>query len=298
MFARIDGLVGREFPTPVPRYPTFNFDGWLEQARHDLGIPNAQAVVSFPGQLKRARFYVNLLSVEGEPLGFAKISLDSKNDHCLVTETKALRYLAAQSRLSFRVPKILAEGKFNSHQYLVTEAMPAHARPIPAKWEPIPQRCRTELVESSHQTKRFKELSWWSEFLDKAGEVKPLVEAIKVEGDQEIEVCWAHGDFTHRNICCVQDEVWLFDWENSASDAPVMTDKVRFFSSARRRIVSRPADVAFALGQRFLTSGDKCRRRDLALALAFLCTRTQGGMTYGQYWDQIVRGGECNVDKL
>jgi hypothetical protein len=290
VFTRIDRFVGRELSTPVPKYPSFNFDGWLEQVRHYLGMPNAQAVVSFPGQLRRARFYVNLVSPEGDPLGFAKISLDSKNDRYLVTESQALRCLASQAISSFRLPRVLVEGKFNSHEYLVTETMPANARPIPARWEPIPRRCREELTKSSCRTKPVRELSWWNSFSQLRDEVKPLAEAIDRWADQEIEVGWAHGDFTHRNICQAGNSVWLFDWENSSPDAPVITDEVRFFWSTQSRgIIANPAKLAAALGQRFLAGGGDRKQRSLALALAFLCTCTQGGIICGRNWNQMAQ---------
>jgi hypothetical protein len=198
--------------------------------------------------------------------------------------------LASQAVFSFRLPRVLVEGKFNSHQYLITETMPANARPIPARWEPIPRRCRDELVKTSLRMKPIRELSWWESFCELRSEVKPLAEAIEPWVDEKIEVCWAHGDFTHRNICQVQDEVWLFDWENSSPDAPVMTDEVRFFWATRsRRMISHRAKVASELGRRFLAWGNDRRRRDLALALAFLCTCTQGGILCGRNWGQMTQ---------
>lgn len=294
IIARVDKFVGRELSTPVPKYPNFRFDAWLEQARRNLGSTNAEPVVSFPGQVNRGRFYVNLLSPDGEPLAFAKVSLDAKNDQCLLTEAKTLHHLAGQTIRSFRVPKILAEGKFNSHQYLIMQAMPAKAQVVPVVWRPIAERCQTELAGISRRNRRIEELSWWGHFVDKAAEVKPLAEAIDAEPDREIQVCWAHGDFTSRNMCCLGDEVWLFDWENSSSDAPVLTDEVRFFLSMQgRRIASHPTDVAAALGLRYLTSRDMGARRQLALALAFLSTCTKSGVICGQHWNHIIPYGKA-----
>jgi hypothetical protein len=283
--ARLDRFVGRELSSPVPKYPNFPFDVWFRQARQDLGTTNAHAVVSFPGQSKRARFYVNLLSPEGTPLAFAKVSLDTKNDHHLETEAKALRHLAGQPIRSFRVPKVLVEGQFQSHRYLVMETMPAESRPIPAQWEPIPQRCRNELVNIARRKRQIQELSWWGRFRAKAPEVEPLAKAIENQADHAVDVSWAHGDFTRRNLCSVGEEVWLFDWENSAPDAPVMTDELRFFLNTQSRwLGSDPTKVAKALSLRYLANGDDSVKRDLALALAFLCTCTQGAIFHGQHW--------------
>jgi hypothetical protein len=290
VFACVDKWVGREHLTPVPKHPTFNFEAWLDQVRQDLRIPDAQAVVTFPGQPRRARFYVNLVSPEGDPLGFAKISLDSKNDRHLLTENEVLSALADQFNLSFRLPTVLVAGQFNSHQYLITEAMPVGARPIEAKWEPTPRRCHDELVRESHQIKPIRRLSWWNSFSALRDQVEPLAEAVDRWADQEIDVCWAHGDFTHRNICEAGNSVWIFDWENSSPDAPVMTDEVRFFWAMQsRRITAGLARVAFALSRNFLTGADERRRRDLALALAFLCTCTQGGIVCGRNWNQMTQ---------
>ena len=139
--------------------------------------------------------------------------------------------------------------------------------------------------------KPIKELPWWNSFREVRDEVKPLAEAIDRWADQEIEVCWAHGDFTHRNICQVRNEVWLFDWENSSPDAPLITDELRFFWSTQSRgMIENPAKLASALGRRFLAEGGDRRQRNLALALAFLCTRTQGGIVCGRNWCQLTQG--------
>jgi hypothetical protein len=289
IIARIDRLVARQLSTPVAKHPNFPFDAWLAEARQGIGSTDAQAVVSFPGQANRGRFYVNLVSPEAEALGFAKISLDEKNDQHLQTEAKTLRYLAAQDIRSFRVPKVLVEGTFNSHRYLITEPMPAKVKPVPAIWEPIPKRCRDELAGISRRKRQIEELSWWADFNNKSGEVKLLAEAIDAGHDREVEVCWAHGDYTSRNVSCIGDEVWLFDWENSSPDAPLITDEVRFFLAMHgRQIVSNPPEVAKALGRRYLASSDTAAQRDLALALAFLSTRTKSGVICGRHWHHIV----------
>jgi hypothetical protein len=282
----IDRLVGREVASPVPKCPTFEFEAWLERVRHHLGVPDAQAVVSFPGQATRGRFYVNLVSPAGAALAFAKVSLDTKNDGQLQSEAHALRDLAAQPIRSFRVPRLLVADRFHAHAYLVMETMPAEARPVRARWEPVPRRCRDELVEISRHQRRLQDLSWWDRFRAKAPEVAPLAAAVEGHHDREVDVAWAHGDFTRRNICMVGREVWLFDWENSAPDAPVMTDEVRFFVNTQARwFGSRPAAVAQALRRRYLPDGDEEAKRALALALAFLCTCTRGALSYGRHWN-------------
>ena len=288
MLVGVDKWIGRELPTPVPKHPSFNFESWLEQVHRDLRISNLQAVISFPGQTGRARFYVNLLSAAGDPVGFAKISLDSKNDRCLATEAQALGTLARYETFSFRLPRVLVDGDFNSHRYLITETLPVNAQPVAAKWETTPRRCRDELAGISRRFLAVRELSWWNAFCELRGEIRSLAAAIDSWADQEIEVGWAHGDFSHRNICRVGNQVWIFDWENSCDDAPLMTDEVRFaWALQSRKMISDSVKAASALPPHLVTPSDPRKTRDLAFALAFLCTRTQGGIVCGRHWSQI-----------
>jgi hypothetical protein len=288
MMAHVDQFVGRTLSTPVPKYPDFPFGSWLNLARKDIAAPYAEPVVSFPGQLKRKRFYVNFLSPEGQSLAFAKVSLDVHDDQCLLREARALRHLAQQPLRSFRVPKVLAEGTFDSHRYLITEAMPTDAKPLPATWRDIPQACRNELAMLSVHVKAIRDLNWWTLFRSKAHELKSLDEAIHRYSNQLAEVCWAHGDFTTRNICSGGNDVWIFDWENSSPDAPVLTDEVRFFIGMHgRRTASKPAEVATALGRNFVDGKDTSAKQNFALALAFLSTCTKSGVICARHWNII-----------
>ena len=67
-----------------------------------------------------------------------------------------------------------------------------------------------------------------------------------------------------------RDRLWIFDWEESRSDAPVLTDEVTFFMSLyHARVLADPIEGLRLLAKRFLDGADDARRRDVMMALAF-----------------------------
>ena len=287
--AHLDGTVARKSPTPVPNLPDFDFDKWLEEARDAIGNSQAQAVVSFPSQPGRGRFYVQLLSTSGKVLGFTKISLDEKNDERLETEAGVIEHISSQRTRSFRVPALTSLSSFDGHRYLISEALPDSAHPAPARWGPVAKNCLDELTNGTCLFRPPEELSWWPRFLQMEN-VEALADAIRDAKCTETQVCRAHGDFKSWNMCVTDDVVWLFDWEDSCPDAPVMSDEVSFFiGTISRALMSNPASAAAALGKRFLAAGDDGREASLALALAFLSTtENELHVRCAQHWYNVV----------
>ena len=239
---------------------------------------------------------MNLLSPEAAQLGFAKVSLSPMTDSCFERESEAIGKMTALANRSFYVPKVLAEGRFCSHRYLVLESLPAKAQPLVEKWEGSPQICQNELSEGTHRIQKIEELSWWAMFQEMRSEVKPLAAESDSWADRTIQVCLAHGDFTRANMCQYNSSPWLYDWEDTAPDAPAMTDEVRFFLERKPRLLlSRPAHVANLLGTRFLSGFDDEARKNLAMALAFLCSRgNDSGIIMGKQWRRIA-GNQSEV---
>ena len=179
---------------------------------------------------------------------------------------------------------------FASHRYLILEALPSKAQQVAEEWEESPQRCRNELSTPSYKIQGFEKLSWWPAFEEMGSEVTLLAKEIDSWSDQTAQGCLAHGDFTRANMCQSGGSICLFDWEDSAPDGPVMTDEVRFFLERRSRsLMSRPDYVAALVGRQFLSVANDETRRNLALALAFLCSRgNASGIIMGQHWLQIT----------
>ena len=286
----VDAFLGNRARTPVPACPDFPFEEFVAMVGQKLGQADLQGIVSFPSDPSRDRFYVNLLSPRAVQAGFAKVSLSSATDSCFEREAQAIREMAALPNRSFQVPKVLAEGRISSHRFLVLEPLPGNASPMAEGWEGTTQRCRDELSVGTRRVQSIGELSWWPAFQEMAAEVTPLSEEVQSWPQQTVEVCRAHGDFSRANLCRDGRAIWLYDWEDTAADAPVMTDEVTFFLERRpRRLLSRPDQVATSLGRRFLAQSAGEARKDLAMALAFLCSRgNASGTIMAERWHRIV----------
>ena len=293
-WVRAEGALATRSSTPVRSHPEFDFALWLGQVREAIAVGDARAVVRFPSQPHRGRFYVYLVSKRGEPLAFVKVSLDAENDRRLATEAEAIREMMQQPPRTFRVPRLLDVGSFESHLYLITEAIPCEARAARSRWAPIPQRCKNEIAERSSRIRVVKDLSWWDKFVKESQGVRSLAAEVARESDRQIQVCRAHGDFKNTNIIVAGDQVWIVDWEDSSPDAPVGCDEISFFLGSRvRAITSNPRAVAAALGRRLSVEWDG---RDAALAMAFLCTTgNEAHMLCAQHWDNVIQGapGKC-----
>jgi hypothetical protein len=290
MFGRIDELYGAKCISPIAIYPYFPFELFLARIRQDMRTSDLQVVVSFPSMLERGRFYANLLSSNGTQLGFSKVSVDASNDLSLAREVATIRSLLSRSFHSFEFPKVLCEGNINSYRYVVFEPLPVNARALKSKWDGIPKLCRDELVMGSVKIQRIEELSWWPSFQQEiTSDIKPLTDYINSWADHEATVCFAHGDFTGSNMCNDNGLIWVFDWEDSASDAPIMTDEVRFFLEPRTRLlVNNPKKVVKLFERRFFPTFDDDVKKNSALALAFLCSRgNRSGTIMGKHWDRI-----------
>ena len=297
MFGMIDKFLGSLCSSPVPIYPHFPFATFLRKIRQDMGISDLQPVVTFPTTLERSRFYVNLLSSSAKELGFAKVSVDTVNDSSLTREVETINKLSNSPICSFEFPKVMSEGTIGPYRYVIFEPLPNNARPIEAKWDGIAQTCRDELTAASCRVQKLEELSWWSSFQEIMPDVRPLADEINAWADRDATVCWAHGDYTRSNMCYAGGRVWVFDWEDSAPDAPIMTDEVRFFLEAHGRLlVTNPKRVGELLAHRFLGAFD-AQANEIALALVSVCEKKWKRSHYGQTMAANQTGAQTQCQK-
>lgn len=288
---KLERMIGYKSDTPVPRFSNFDFDKWMEVVRRDLNVSNLYAIVSFPSQPERKRFYVNLVSKEGEPIAFAKISLDEENSRCLSNESNNIFKLRKKT-YSFKIPRILIEDIFEGYKFLVFESLPLNCSNENNDWETTLKGYSKELCTDTKDTKSINELSWWERFIREVPEKDRalFLKDFDLHGNISIDVCLAHGDLHNGNICCVKDKIWLFDWESSCMDAPVMTDEiVNFLGMNQRKVVSNPKEISKELGKKFVRGKNQTTKLNVAMALAFLCTTDrQDAKSMLYYWEYII----------
>ncbi len=253
-----------------------------------LGRDDLWPVVIYPRQAERRRLYVHLLAGGGERIAFAKLAGGADNEDLLRNGGKALQAMERSSIRSFRYPSLLASGAFGDFRYLLLAPLPAGARPLPPRWNATAERVRAEIGGTPYLAPRLDAASWWGRFEGSSAMAGGLGGVLEPERDRPYDACAAHGDFVNWNIYRYRTEWWVFDWEGYATDAPVLSDQVRFFLGIHTRAIGVDPRRAGRLLLQSFQAGDAQRHADLSRALAFLCANgVDAALALGAIWQEL-----------
>lgn len=273
----LDHWFSEDAPWPIDPSTGFDFNHWLEQARAEIGHPEAVAAVIWPIEAGRRRLYVHLFDTAINPVGFAKISLNEEHDRRLEHEASVLRTLDGMHLKCARVPRLLTMNTWQGHRYLIMEPVPRDAAPLPVSLDSFPRAASEEIAGPARFVPgdRLAGLSWWSRYerrLDAA--CAPFDRELRSLAAGGVHVRRAHGDFGLNNIVIVGGLPWIFDWEECHDDAPARTDEVVFWLTTNiRSILARPRTMLRKFADRYLRGATLEERRDVMLVLAFRLSR-------------------------
>ncbi len=264
----LDGLLSRDVEQPV---------GGLAGHLRELGLlldePDLTAAVGWPAELHRGRVYLHLFDRASRPVGFVKLSLDADNDERLKREASLLAELSQHRFQRMRVPAVLDCGRIDGRVVVVTEPLPDDARPLPERLDAYPAECVEAFAGAPLPAPvGASGLSWWNRYREAAGAAgagfdRELGERVAAAG---LSVRRAHGDFGPSNIFQADHTLWVLDWEESAPDAPTMTDEITFdLGINARRIAADPVGSLRDFARRRLTGASDALRTEIMLALAF-----------------------------
>jgi hypothetical protein len=267
---------------------------WVTTTLLDLGAATDGIVVIWPPQPDRRRLYVHASDAGGRPVAFVKIALDERNSQVLAREVAALEHLVRERPCRFQVPAVLAAQQVAAGLVVVGEPLPAGARSPAARRAVFPAVAVAEYAGPAHEATEVNATSWWRSY---RRSLTPELAAFDDELTRDIakgaRTARAHGDLSANNMAVVGGRLWLLDWEESAPDAPVLTDRVGFVLSAvSRQLRTRPGDWRAHLRRGSAAGLDSTARRDLMLALAFRHARGFGDATsILRYWDRSAGWG-------
>ncbi len=275
MLARVDSLFSRSVRSPLDAMPvggSFDWERWLEEIRSYLGGPNLGAAVFWPTALSRSRLYVHLF--DGEvPVAFAKISVHPSGNARLSQEAQTLRDVHGRCPESFRAPRLLKEGSLGPHAFLLLEPLPTSARPIRGNASGYPAHSVQEYAGPARHipVNNISALSWWGRYVERLdNECRQFHVEMTSLLRSGVSVCRAHGDLSRHNIAHDGRVLWIYDWEESVQDAPLVTDLVGFALSLRQTAVrAKPALWAKLVRRRLLENGQVANRAEIMMALAF-----------------------------
>ena len=270
---RVDRLLTQPLDSSLSSLLPFNFQDWLDTLRQTMGDPSAEAVIIWPPQSDRGRIYIHLLDANARPLAFVKLSLDALNDKFLRSEAQTIEKLKALQLTSFRIPSLMATGKWNGHYYCVFEPIATNAKSVQSSWSSYPRDCVKEYAGQVRiiGLQQLTELNWWKSFWEVTSPESAFAQDVRMAQGHPIRVCRAHGDFGTMNMIRVDDQILIFDWEECCDDAPILTDELMFFLVLnQRKFLAKPVVGLRELNQRYLSGASTQRRCDVIMALTFI----------------------------
>lgn len=174
---------------------------------------------------------LQLLSPDGETVGFAKLGVNRLTRALVRAETTALVTLRHVGLSTVDTPRVMYSGRWRGHQVLVQEALPAWRRRYPD---------RARLVEAMREVAGCLGIVYAplasSAYAKNLGERLSTVDSIALEsalagltdrrGDTVLGFGSWHGDWAPWNMAMLADRVLVWDWERFTTDVPVGFDAV------------------------------------------------------------------------
>ena len=208
-----------------------------ELAAETLGVKNPAFAVSIPTPGRNCKATVQIMSREGEILGFLKVALTQGAARRTRHETLTLRRLACYPGFRSHVPEVLFAGNLNGAYVLMQTPLPGgpagHRLLLPHR------RFLRKLHAASRNVRNGEDLvaatgDRWrklagehdSDWLEAGG--LALDQAAERLASTSVPCGISHGDFAPWNLRVYGEHLRVFDWESAKWDAPIHWDWFHF----------------------------------------------------------------------
>lgn len=206
----------------------FDWQGWLDEVETELGVGPLMPFFYFPPQSVRRKFSVLMLDALGNPRAYAKHAWHGSEELVyLQRERSAARYLAALEPFDFDFPRLIYSSEYKETDYNVFEPLSVQCQPIRDRWTHLHTKFLRAMRQRTHQEVELQDAEWWSRSLALQGSWPDLAQRL-VARSASVVCCAAHGDFLPWNLCVCTNGLSVFDWENFAPCAPILTDPLYF----------------------------------------------------------------------
>ena len=215
--------------------------------------------VGTPGAYQK--YALRIMCDDGTPIGYGKLADRESSKLKIVAEHAALTRLSSISALEGQVPKVLFFGEMDDCLMIVTTAGPDKPGP------PAFSNLHVDFLRTLHSSSRVEKPLWMSDFwaiiranldylstrappswLDRLSQARQLIES-ELQG-RTATLSTIHRDFCPWNTCSFSDKLFVFDWEDSAAEAPPLHDVIHFHA-IQHALAGRPFD----LGVRIIETG-------------------------------------------
>ena len=172
---------------------------------------------------------LQLFDERGVPVGYAKVGWNDATRAMVRTEARALQELPAPSGGFPRVPRLLLATEWQDRQVAIIEPMPPGVRRLARADEPRLSAMRAVAASTGITVQEVRASSYLARLRDRAQGADPrisvAIDAVAArDGSVRVEFGRWHGDWVPWNLAQHRDELFAWDWENTADDVPVGFD--------------------------------------------------------------------------
>jgi len=180
---------------------------------------------------------IQVLTPEGEVLGYAKVGWNEATRELVKHEAEVLKRLGKEE-LPFRVPEILYANESSGRNLCLQSPPPKDGRPAPRRWTREYAEVLCALASLGVRYKPLEQTAFWQQIVSRVHEVRSLywrrvleqaMERVRRDWkDKEVPLHPAHGDFAPWNTLQADGRLYLYDWEYALEEAPAGYDLIHF----------------------------------------------------------------------
>ena len=223
-----------------------------------LAMPADRLRFALPQGAPRAngKPVLDLLTVEGARLGFAKISTSPLSARLVRAEVRTLRQLSQAALCHVDVPTVLHAGLWHGHEILIQSALPTGR----GRRQDLPVDAMREVARiAGITTVRIERSRWLVELRQQASRLPSpdrerllaLTEAFEARHTAiTLDFGSWHGDWGPWNMAWSAGRPQVWDWERFTTGVPVALDAVHFTAHTALRRLGRLDLAAHTLRQR------------------------------------------------
>jgi hypothetical protein len=195
--------------------------------------PDATLAISFGAPRPDRKPVVQVLTFEGDVLGFGKVGWNDPTRALLSNEASALRRWARARPRSFAVPELLHDGSWRENALTVVSPVPAEGRSAAVLRMPSIEATREIARSGGIAIAPLASTPWWRSIIARASSAGDALAVVlrwmqDVHGHRLVWLGSWHGDWTPRNMARVGGVLHVWDWERAQDGVPVGLDPIRF----------------------------------------------------------------------
>ncbi len=190
--------------------------------------------LSVTGARANRKPVLQLLTPNGEIIGFAKIGVDPLTRELVRVEADALARLEAARPRSFAAPRALHRGSWNDLEVLVLTPLPARLRTrsmpslrlleVMREVAELAGLVRQQVAVAEHWQRLLERLLSAPDGPEREAMTTALARLSEQDGETALSYGSWHGDFSPWNMACTHGQLWVWDWERFAPGVPLGFD--------------------------------------------------------------------------